>query len=156
MFVNWKCVIPLSSDLEIAQEWFYLWLLNMTALHTTIQVTSLSYILLLWRSLLFRFRYTFPFGRPEGGLKATLSLLERVNISEFFCLFLNMRPFDISFLLILHFTKQSHYSTVWSLERNWSLGGSEVSGAHECSVVQGRAWNLRSCSNSIFVPISLC
>ena len=24
------------------------------------------------------FRYCFPFGRPEGALKATLSLLERV------------------------------------------------------------------------------
>lgn len=26
------------------------------------------------------FRYCFPFGRPEGALKATLSLLERVSI----------------------------------------------------------------------------
>ncbi len=25
------------------------------------------------------FRYCFPFGRPEGALKATLSLLERVK-----------------------------------------------------------------------------
>lgn len=25
------------------------------------------------------FRYCFPFGRPEGSLKATLSLLERVR-----------------------------------------------------------------------------
>lgn len=29
--------------------------------------------------VVFRYRYCFPFGRPEGGLKATLSLLERVS-----------------------------------------------------------------------------
>ncbi|CAH1121033.1 unnamed protein product [Ceutorhynchus assimilis] len=28
------------------------------------------------------FRYTFPFGRPEGGLKATISLLERVLMKD--------------------------------------------------------------------------
>ena len=28
--------------------------------------------------LLSLYRYCFPFGRPEGALKATLSLLERV------------------------------------------------------------------------------
>lgn len=27
-------------------------------------------------------RYTFPFGRPEGGLKATISLLERVLMKD--------------------------------------------------------------------------
>ena len=31
-------------------------------------------------------RYSFPFGRPEGALKATLSLFERVSIVMFaFC-----------------------------------------------------------------------
>lgn len=30
----------------------------------------------------FVFRYSFPFGRPEGALKATLSLFERVSWSE--------------------------------------------------------------------------
>lgn len=29
---------------------------------------------------IFPCRYCFPFGRPEGALKATLSLLERVGI----------------------------------------------------------------------------
>uniref|UniRef100_T1IUE0 Uncharacterized protein n=1 Tax=Strigamia maritima TaxID=126957 RepID=T1IUE0_STRMM len=33
------------------------------------------------------FRYCFPFGRPEGALKATLSLLERVNIKNFYSCF---------------------------------------------------------------------
>lgn len=28
------------------------------------------------------FRYCFPFGRPEGALKATLSLLERVLMKD--------------------------------------------------------------------------
>lgn len=28
------------------------------------------------------FRYCFPFGRPEGSLKATLSLLERVLMKD--------------------------------------------------------------------------
>jgi hypothetical protein len=27
------------------------------------------------------FRFCFPFGRPEGALKSTLSLLERVSVS---------------------------------------------------------------------------
>jgi len=26
------------------------------------------------------YRYSFPFGRPEGAMKATLSLLERVSL----------------------------------------------------------------------------
>ena len=30
----------------------------------------------------FYFRYCFPFGRPEGSLKATVSLLERVSCLE--------------------------------------------------------------------------
>ena len=28
------------------------------------------------------FRFVFPFGRPEGALKSTLTLLEQVNILE--------------------------------------------------------------------------
>ncbi|VEL17991.1 unnamed protein product [Protopolystoma xenopodis] len=28
------------------------------------------------------FRYCFPFGRPDGALERTLSLLERVCVSE--------------------------------------------------------------------------
>lgn len=28
------------------------------------------------------FRYTFPFGRPEGALRATISLLERVLMKD--------------------------------------------------------------------------
>lgn len=33
------------------------------------------------------FRYCFPFGRPEGALKGTLSLLERVGSSFPFSVF---------------------------------------------------------------------
>jgi len=29
------------------------------------------------------FRFCFPFGRPEGALKASISLLERVKPSKF-------------------------------------------------------------------------
>ena len=32
------------------------------------------------------FRFCFPFGRPEGALKSTLSLLERVRGASFFFL----------------------------------------------------------------------
>ena len=32
--------------------------------------------------ILLLFRYSFPFGRPEGALKATLSLLERVSSKD--------------------------------------------------------------------------
>lgn len=32
--------------------------------------------------LFFFYRYCFPFGRPEGALKATLSLLERVLMKD--------------------------------------------------------------------------
>ena len=28
------------------------------------------------------YRFSFPFGRPDGGLKATLSLLERVSAKD--------------------------------------------------------------------------
>lgn len=31
---------------------------------------------------MFAFSYCFPFGRPEGALKATLSLLERVLMKD--------------------------------------------------------------------------
>lgn len=31
---------------------------------------------------IFTLRYCFPFGRPEGALKATLSLLERVLMKD--------------------------------------------------------------------------
>lgn len=31
---------------------------------------------------MYHFRYCFPFGRPEGALKATLSLLERVLMKD--------------------------------------------------------------------------
>lgn len=31
---------------------------------------------------IFSFRFSFPFGRPEGALKATLSLLERVLMKD--------------------------------------------------------------------------
>ncbi len=31
------------------------------------------------------FRYYFPFGRPEGALKQTLGLLERVSLLIFQC-----------------------------------------------------------------------
>lgn len=38
------------------------------------------------------FRYCFPFGRPEGALKATLSLLERVRmkVKDRFHIYRNM------------------------------------------------------------------
>lgn len=39
------------------------------------------FILYLFLSKLF-YRYCFPFGRPEGALKATLSLLERVLMKD--------------------------------------------------------------------------
>lgn len=45
------------------------------------QVTNFRYVRFLLRSrstTTSAFRYAFPFGRPEGALKATLSLLERV------------------------------------------------------------------------------
>ena len=29
------------------------------------------------------FRYCFPFGRPEGALKSTLTLFERVRLNKF-------------------------------------------------------------------------
>uniref|UniRef100_A0A8C1KAZ7 Ca2+-dependent activator protein for secretion a n=1 Tax=Cyprinus carpio TaxID=7962 RepID=A0A8C1KAZ7_CYPCA len=40
------------------------------------------------------FRYCFPFGRPEGALKATLSLLERITLIERcpLCFFLSLSP----------------------------------------------------------------
>jgi len=52
-------------------------------------------------------RYSFPFGRPEGALKSTLSLLERVSsflisalMSKFFLYFLAFMGFDV--ILFIH------------------------------------------------------
>uniref|UniRef100_A0AAR2LB35 MHD1 domain-containing protein n=1 Tax=Pygocentrus nattereri TaxID=42514 RepID=A0AAR2LB35_PYGNA len=41
-----------------------------------------SRLLILLESQITHFRYCFPFGRPEGALKATLSLLERVLMKD--------------------------------------------------------------------------
>ncbi|XP_066523393.1 calcium-dependent secretion activator 2 isoform X2 [Hoplias malabaricus] len=41
-----------------------------------------SRLLLLLENQITHFRYCFPFGRPEGALKATLSLLERVLMKD--------------------------------------------------------------------------
>lgn len=49
-------------------------------------------------------RYCFPFGRPEGALKATLSLLERVSIRitrvvEITCIHVSFHPEELKELL---------------------------------------------------------
>ncbi|KAI2648297.1 Calcium-dependent secretion activator 2 [Labeo rohita] len=41
-----------------------------------------SRLLTLLEKQITHFRYCFPFGRPEGALKATLSLLERVLMKD--------------------------------------------------------------------------
>ena len=44
----------------------------------TINISKIFYTFTNQRFLFILFRFSFPFGRPEGALKATLSLLERV------------------------------------------------------------------------------
>ena len=56
-------------------------------------------------------RYSFPFGRPEGALKATLSLFERVGLfAIFFLPFFFLPP--LAPLLLLHFSCRTWFREI--------------------------------------------
>lgn len=56
------------------------------------------------------YRYCFPFGRPEGALKSTLSLLERV-----------MNCFHAAFISLVTFTINLIEAVSWCSKYNWQL-----------------------------------